>query len=118
MKKIEIFAPDDIEFDFSVLNLGSYYMPGDVSTEKILNLMALQQKMKNTNEENIKEYIEKMRNQVCSFFEENHSSEEIIELKNKLGFSSLMQVTTGIYETMNNKDDLKNLKNRANQARK
>ena len=114
MKKIEIFAPEDIEFDFSALNLGSYYMPGDVSTEKILKLMALQEKMKKINgQDNIKSYVEKMRNQVCSFFEDNHSQEEIEKLKNKLGFSSLMQVTIGIYETMNDKDDIKNLQNRA-----
>ena len=119
MKKIEIFAPEDIEFDLSALKLGSYYMPGDIPTEKIIKLLALEQKYKNIkNDDNPEEIINQMKNQACMFFEDNHSEEELEKLKSKLGLSSLMQVISGIYETVTQSgEDIKNLRNRAKQAR-
>ena len=115
MKKIEIFAPEDIEFDLSALKLESYYMPGDIPTEKIIKLLALEQKYKNIkNDDDPEEIINQMKKQACMFFEDNHTKEEMDKLKNKLGFSSLMQVIAGIYETMaQSGEDIKNLRNRA-----
>ena len=115
MKKIEIFAPDDIEFDFSSLGLKSYFMPGDIPTKKVIKLLALHKRYRKIeSDEKEDEIIKEMTNHACSFFEDRHSKKELEELKSKLGFSTLMQLITGINQTMvESGEDIKNLRNRA-----
>lgn len=111
VKKIEIFAPEDLEFDMSALGIGVYRMPGDIKTEKVLKLMALGSKMRSGDEE----AYEKMIDILVSLFEPRHNEKELKELKDNLGMVVINQIIDALYEHI--EDVVGEAKNRRNRAK-
>ncbi len=88
MKNITIFAPEDIQYDFTSLGLGVFKLPGDLPTGTVLKLLALGDKgIMNTYEEIVDIIIE--------LFKIKHG-EEAKKLKN-IGPIAVTQIITHLY---------------------
>jgi len=107
MKKIEIFAPDDICF---VINGKEWYIPGDVDAKTIFELLALSKKLEREEDD---EAGLKLIQKVKELFSERHSKEEVEQLK--LGFSAISQIIQSIMDYTG--ESIKNMITRAQMAR-
>lgn len=106
MSKITIFAPDDLEFNFNAIGLeGIYFIPGDIPTNTVLRLLALEAKVAGKTDEEFKN----LQQGVVDAFADRHSSEELEKLNKALGFNSTMQVLLSLIEHISKSgDEIKN----------